>query len=114
MVPWPELKERPFTANRICWYTDTATGDFLISYHPHWEGLFVATGGSGHGFKFLPVLGDKIADCMQGKCPTEFQNKWQWKEVTDVNRAVMTEDGSRSGKTGLTLQGEFRKQKSRL
>lgn len=114
MVPWPELKERPFTANRVCWYTDTATGDFLISYHPHWEGLFIATGGSGHGFKFLPVLGDKIADCVQGKCPTEFQNKWQWKEVNDINRAVMTEDGSRSGKTGLTLQGEFRKQKSRL
>ncbi|KAI1842033.1 hypothetical protein JX266_011788 [Neoarthrinium moseri] len=114
MVPWPELKDRPWTHSRICWYTDTATGDFVITYHPHWEGLFIATGGSGHGFKFLPVLGDKIADTIEKHGPAEFQDKWSWKEVTDIEKAIVTEDGSRGGKVGLLLMDELRKNGSRL
>lgn len=51
MVPIPAIHDRPFTSTRVCWYTDTKSGDFIIDYHPEWEGLFLATGGSGHGFK---------------------------------------------------------------
>ncbi|KAI9738874.1 MAG: hypothetical protein M1818_005187 [Claussenomyces sp. TS43310] len=103
MVPW--LADRPFVQTRICWYTDTPTGDFLIAYHPHFEGLFLATGGSGHGFKFLPCIGDKIADCIQGRCPVEFREKWAWpKERVD---SVVTEDGSRGGLPGLLLTTEM-------
>jgi len=37
------------------------TGDFIVSYHPEHEGLFLATGGSGHGFKFFtPSLDTNI------------------------------------------------------
>jgi sarcosine oxidase/L-pipecolate oxidase len=61
---------RPFTKSKICWYTDTRDGDFLISYHPKYKGLFVATGGSGHGFKFLPVIGDSIVECIQRRRKT--------------------------------------------
>ena len=113
MIPLPEIHNRPFTRTRLCWYTDTAQGDFLISYHPRYRGLFVATGGSGHGFKFLPVLGDKIADCIQGWCPRPFREKWAWKgtaagRVRTAWDAVTTEDGSRGGKAGLTLDEELR------
>ncbi|KAI0129496.1 putative fructosyl amino acid protein [Xylariales sp. AK1849] len=114
MAPWPELQDRPWTRTKICWYTDTATGDFLITYHPHWDGLFIATGGSGHGFKFLPVLGDKIADVVMKKCPVEFQDKWEWREATDIEKAIVTEDGSRGGPVGLILMEELRKQGPRL
>ncbi|KAK8037914.1 FAD dependent oxidoreductase [Apiospora phragmitis] len=109
MVPWPSVADRPFTANRVCWYTDTPTGDFLVAYHPYWSGLFVATGGSGHGFKFLPVLGEHIADSIMGKCTPILKDKWAWKEVTDVERAIVTEDGSRGGQAGHILQTELRK-----
>src|SRR6266516_3876240 len=44
----PELGNRPFERTRVCWYNDTPTGDFLISYHPEHKGLFIATGDSGH------------------------------------------------------------------
>ncbi|KAJ9151292.1 FAD dependent oxidoreductase [Pleurostoma richardsiae] len=113
MVPLPGIPERPFSRTRLCWYTDTPSGDFLIDYHPHWRGLFVATGGSGHGFKFLPVLGEKIADCVEGQCPPEFRTKWSWRETRgDAFQgwdAVVTEDGSRGGEPGLILQEELAK-----
>lgn len=51
MIPLPAIHDRPFTTTRVCWYTDTPTGDFIMDYHPAWDGLFIATGGSGHGFK---------------------------------------------------------------
>ncbi|KAI1406160.1 putative fructosyl amino acid protein [Hypoxylon fuscum] len=108
-IPWPELQDRPFSRTRLCWYTDTATGDWIIDYHPYWQGLFIATGGSGHAFKFLPVIGDKVVNCIMGKCPIEFQDKWKWKIVEDVEKAIVTEDGSRGGRPGLVLEDELRK-----
>lgn len=43
----PTFKDRPFTRRRLCWYTDTPKGDFIVDYHPEYSNLFVATGGSG-------------------------------------------------------------------
>lgn len=103
----PSLAERPFVRSKICWYTDTPKGDFIITYHPDYEGLFLATGGSGHGYKFLPVIGDRIVDCVEGKCPAEFKEKWAWpKDSVDI---VVTQDGSRGGRPGLILEEELRK-----
>ncbi|KAH8884659.1 FAD dependent oxidoreductase [Thozetella sp. PMI_491] len=108
MVPLPSLVNRPFSSTRLCWYTDTPTGDFIITYHPSWRNLFVATGGSGHGFKFLPVLGDKIVDCIEGRCPPEFRDKWAWKPTYGViPEVIVTEDGSRGGKPGLVLAAQW-------
>ena len=61
--PFAAIGSRPFTRTRVCWYCDTRSEDFIICYHPSYaEGsLFVATGGSGHAFKFLPVIGERIA-----------------------------------------------------
>jgi sarcosine oxidase/L-pipecolate oxidase len=103
----PSLAERPFTHARICWYTDTPRGDFLITYHPDFEGLFLATGGSGHAFKFLPAIGSKVVDCVEGKCSSEFKDKWAW--PNEPVHAIVTEDGSRSGRPVLILDTELRK-----
>jgi sarcosine oxidase/L-pipecolate oxidase len=103
----PSLADRPFTKSRICWYSDTPRGDFLITYHPELEGLFLATGGSGHGYKFLPVIGDEIVKCISGQCPAEFKEKWAWPK--DPVEEVVTEDGSRGGRPGLILAEEMRK-----
>lgn len=105
MIPLPELQTRPFTRTRLCWYSDTRTADFLIDYHPHWRNLFVTTGDSGHAFKFLPVIGDKIADCIMRNRPPQFRGKWDWKERDTTT--LFTEDGSRGGKPGLVLGDEL-------
>ncbi|KAF2178811.1 sarcosine oxidase [Zopfia rhizophila CBS 207.26] len=104
---------RPFTKTRICWYTDTRTGDFLISYHPKYRGLFVATGGSGHAFKFLPVIGDKIVDCVLGNMPEDFKGKWEWPE-NSVPEEEWEGDGSRGGPVGMVLREEMAKGESKL
>jgi len=43
----PKFKDRPFSRRRLCWYTDTPKGDFIVDYHPEYSNLFIATGGSG-------------------------------------------------------------------
>lgn len=101
----PSLAGRQFTKTKICWYTDTPSGDFIITYHPTHENLFLVTGGSGHGYKFLPVIGEKIVDCVEGRCPDEFREKWAWRKDAIAN--VVTEDGSRGGRPGMLLKKEM-------
>ena len=78
LIPW--LAEREFDRTRICWYTDTTKGDFIIDYHPDFIGLFVTTGGSGHAFKFMPVIGRRIVDALQRKLEASYQKLWSWPE----------------------------------
>ncbi|KAK2049286.1 FAD dependent oxidoreductase [Colletotrichum somersetense] len=112
IVPIPAIHDRPFSQTRLCWYTDTQSGDFLVCHHPEAKNLFVATGGSGHGFKFLPVLGREIVNVLEGRGDEVFTDKWRWREtktktdVTDLYEHIMTEDGSRGGIPGLLLKQE--------
>ncbi|KAF7719634.1 Uncharacterized protein PECH_004130 [Penicillium ucsense] len=96
---FPKFADRPWMNRRICWYTDTPKGDFIIDNHPSLRGLFVATGGAGHGFKFLPVLGKYIADCFENKAPAELREKWRLQEAPRESPAEksMKGDGSRAG-----------------
>ncbi|KAH7088274.1 FAD dependent oxidoreductase [Paraphoma chrysanthemicola] len=104
---------RPFTKSKICWYTDTRNGDFLISYHPKYKGLFVATGGSGHGFKFLPVIGDSIVECIEGRTPEDFKGRWEWPKER-VPEEQWSGDGSRGGPVGMVLSEEMAKSRGKL
>ncbi|PGG98508.1 hypothetical protein GX51_06774 [Blastomyces parvus] len=107
----PAFADRPFEKTRVCWYTDTPKGDFIIDHHPDYAGLFIATGCSGHGFKFLPVLGEKIVDAVQGRLDHELRELWRWPGAEGDNPEaapiVWTEDGSRSGPKGLILMDEL-------
>lgn len=67
----PDL--RPFVARSIrgatgrtrgatvCVYTMTPDHDFVIDRHPDHPNVVLATGFSGHGFKFAPVVGEYLA-----------------------------------------------------
>ncbi|EQL37386.1 hypothetical protein BDFG_01347 [Blastomyces dermatitidis ATCC 26199] len=119
----PAFADRPFEKTRVCWYSDTPKGDFIIDHHPHYAGLFVATGCSGHGFKFLPVLGEKIVDAVQGRLDHDLRELWRWPgaiggaegdDDPETATVVWTEDGSRSGPKGLILMDELAKGKKRV
>jgi len=65
----------PLLAVRVCLYTNSPDGHFIIDRHPQYERVIVACGFSGHGFKFAPVVGQVLADiALQGKSelPVEF------------------------------------------
>lgn len=63
---FPALAGAPVVSTRLCLYADTQDEDFWIARDPDRDGLTVAGGGSGHGFKFAPVLGALIADAATG------------------------------------------------
>lgn len=63
----PDLVEIGITKTTILWYTDTINNDFIVDYAPNKRKLLVVTEGSGHGFKFLPVLGNFVVDVIEGR-----------------------------------------------
>ena len=75
---FPALADAPIVYTRICLYCDTNDGHFWIAPDPERRGLIVATGDSGHGFKFAPVLGEIIADAVEGKSNPLLQ-KFRWR-----------------------------------
>ncbi|EED15927.1 sarcosine oxidase, putative [Talaromyces stipitatus ATCC 10500] len=82
---FPELADRPFCYTRLCWDADTADRHFLITPHPTQKNLFIATAGSAHGFKFLPIIGKYIADHIEGKLDADIVHNWRWRVGEDVN-----------------------------
>jgi len=89
---FPSLADAPIVHTRVCMYCDTHDGHFWIARDPEREGLVIAAGDSGHGFKFAPVLGEIIADAVEGK-DNPLLGKFRWRpEVragtgTDVARS---------------------------
>ncbi len=69
---FPSLADAPIVATRVCVYGDTRDEHFLIAPADR-DGLVVAAGGSGHGFKFAPILGDIIADAVEGQVIPKFR-----------------------------------------
>lgn len=76
----PSLAEAPVVKTRLCLYSDTLDDHFWIAQHPSLQGLTVAAGGSGHAFKFAPVLGSMIADAVEAK-PNPILNKFAWRSL---------------------------------
>nr|POF13352.1 l-pipecolate oxidase [Quercus suber] len=106
----PSLADRPWFNTRICWYTDTPNGNWLIDYHPQYENLFIATGGSGHGYKFLPVIGERILDVVLRKdrdaLGKELRQKWKWPARKSAQEHIWTDDW-RGGEKGMHLDEEL-------
>ncbi|EGP87389.1 uncharacterized protein MYCGRDRAFT_109694 [Zymoseptoria tritici IPO323] len=88
---------------RICWDAFTTSADFIISPHTSWtspsspstpipssssitplstsyssNGLYIATCGNFHGWKFFPVLGKYVVKMLEGDLEPELANKWAW------------------------------------
>ena len=69
------------TKTRVCWYTDSYDNHLVIDHVPNVEGLMVATGGSGHAFKYLPVIGKYVVDVMEGVgLERPALQAWKWRE----------------------------------
>ena len=58
---FPALKDAPIVASEVCQYENTSNGDFLIDRHPERPNVWLVGGGSGHGFKHGPAVGEYVA-----------------------------------------------------
>jgi sarcosine oxidase len=58
---FPALKDASIVETRVCQYENTSSGDFLIDRHPELANVWLAGGGSGHGFKHGPSFGEYTA-----------------------------------------------------
>lgn len=64
---FPALKNAPLLENRVCPYENSPDGNFIFERHPEAANTWILGGGSGHGFKHGPALGEMIAGYFTGK-----------------------------------------------
>jgi glycine/D-amino acid oxidase-like deaminating enzyme len=62
----PALRDAPVVETRVCQYENTFNGDFLIDRHPAFENVWLVGGGSGHGFKHGPAVGEYVSALVTG------------------------------------------------
>jgi glycine/D-amino acid oxidase-like deaminating enzyme len=63
---FPPLAAAPLLETRTCQYECTPDGHYLIDRHPEAADVWLMGGGSGHGFKLSPALGERMAGWVLG------------------------------------------------
>lgn len=68
---FPALAHAPLVEARVCQYENTSSGDFLIDRHPGFDNVWLVGGGSGHGFKHGPMVGEYVTGLIEGSADVE-------------------------------------------
>jgi sarcosine oxidase len=68
---FPALKDAPLLESRVCQYENSPDEHFIVDHHPQAGSVWIVGGGSGHGFKHGPALGELVAGNVLGKTPLE-------------------------------------------
>ncbi|MGA3210042.1 MAG: FAD-dependent oxidoreductase [Terriglobales bacterium] len=84
---FPQLRGAPVLDSRVCQYENTSSGNFLIDRHPGFDNVWVVGGGSGHGFKHGPVVGEYVSNLILKGGPQEQRFSLVGK-MTTQNREV--------------------------
>jgi sarcosine oxidase len=58
---FPAMKDAPLIETRVCQYEQTPDSNFIVDRHPRMNNVWLLGGGSGHGFKHGPALGEMMA-----------------------------------------------------
>src|SRR5579864_603959 len=70
---FPALKDAPLVETRVCQYEQTLDSHFIIDRHPAMENVWIVGGGSGHGFKHGPAIGEMVAELiLDDRAPEAF------------------------------------------
>ena len=83
----PALLHAPLVEARVCQYENTSNGDFLIDRHPDFPNVWLVGGGSGHGFKHGPAVGEHVAERILHGGPVDLRYSLAAKAETQ-NRTV--------------------------
>jgi sarcosine oxidase len=68
---FPGLAGAPIVETRVCQYENSSNGDFALDRHPGFDNVWVAGGGSGHGFKHGPAVGEYVANLVTTGAETD-------------------------------------------
>lgn len=63
----PRLADAPIIETRVCQYERTPDSNLVVDRHPAHRNMWLVGGGSGHGYKLGPVLGEFVARNVLGK-----------------------------------------------
>ena len=58
---------QPLLETRVSPRTDSVDAHFIVDRHPELDNLWIVGGGSGHGFKHGPMMGEHVAQRVTGK-----------------------------------------------
>ena len=58
---FPALKDAPLLEARVCQYENSPDEHFIVDRHPRADNVWLVGGGSGHGFKHGPAVGELVA-----------------------------------------------------
>ncbi len=61
---FPAMKDAPLIETRVCQYEQTRDSHFIVDRHPRMDNVWLLGGGSGHGFKHGPALGEMMAEAI--------------------------------------------------
>jgi glycine/D-amino acid oxidase-like deaminating enzyme len=61
---FPALSGAPLLEGRVCQYENSSDHNFILDRHPEANNVWIVGGGSGHGFKHGPVVGEMIRDAV--------------------------------------------------
>jgi monomeric sarcosine oxidase len=65
---FPAMRGAPLLETQVCQYENSPDNNFIIDRHPKADNVWIMGGGSGHGFKHGPALGEMVAELvMEGK-----------------------------------------------
>ncbi len=63
---FPAMAGSPLLESRVCQYENSTDHNFILDRHPEAANLWIVGGGSGHGFKHGPVMGEMVAAAVMG------------------------------------------------
>lgn len=63
---FPAMAGAPLLESRVCQYENSSDHNFILDRHPEAENVWIVGGGSGHGFKHGPVIGEMVAGAVLG------------------------------------------------
>jgi glycine/D-amino acid oxidase-like deaminating enzyme len=61
---FPALASAPLTGSEVCQYEASPDSELIIDRHPSCDDVWLVGGGSGHGFKLGPAVGELVADAV--------------------------------------------------